>query len=223
MRRDACPLCDERTNINTTSSRTGSWLSIPAYKDRLEDWLTVFYFDLEQLRVPARYDSLLPMPSAEIAARLAKGEGLVVAHERRGAPPAILVAAPRWAQLASVEEALASMKSLPTEPTPVKLDPTLRPSEIRAVVRSAKKAMRQCFNDLTSRVPDAQGKVVLKFAIRDGAVLDATIETDSASLRDGPFEQCLLGATRALKFPVTGKDGKTTVAYPIVFANTDDH
>src|SRR5262249_27513884 len=65
VRREACPLCDDRNNIHTSSRRTESWLSIPAHKDVLEDQLAVFYFDLEQNRVPARYDSVLPMPSAQ--------------------------------------------------------------------------------------------------------------------------------------------------------------
>jgi len=72
-----------------------------------------------------------------------------------------------------------------------------------------------------SRVPDAEGKVKLRFAIQpDGTVANPTAEPDAPSLHDASFESCLVGVVRTLKFPVTGKSG--TVAYPVGFASADE-
>src|SRR5690606_6015043 len=99
-----CPTCENvPVKIHTSSSREPSWTSIPKYRKRLEAALIVVYVDLESL-VPARYEDILPMPTGEIAARLQKGDGLIAVRERKGAPPIILLAAPRRSQLSEVEE-----------------------------------------------------------------------------------------------------------------------
>src|SRR5207249_4621936 len=127
--------------------------------------------DLGPNRIPARYDALLPIPSAEIVARLERGEGLISIRERPGAPPAILLAAPRESQLDAVEETFAAMTSLPTATTPVALSSALRPEEIRGVVRSARKTYKACYEALLAREPEAKGELVLRFGVEaDGAV-----------------------------------------------------
>jgi len=107
IQREKCPLCDDSLNVYKDISRHGSWVDIPAYRAKLGASLNVYYFDLGERKIPARYDELLPMPSAEIIAKLEKGEGVIAARERVGAPSVLLVAAPRAAQLAVVEEEMA--------------------------------------------------------------------------------------------------------------------
>jgi hypothetical protein len=216
-RREACPLCDDHLSVNTSSGRTGSWVGIARDRARLADALAIFYFDLGDGRIPARYDAELPLPSAEIAAHLEKGEGLVAVRERPGAPPAVLVAAPREAQLADVEEALAAMKTLPAEPVTVPLKTHIKPQEIQAVVRASFGAYRRCYEAVLKTNPTATGTARLHFAIRgDGAVEALSVETD-ATLRDPAFEACVTAATRALAFPASHTATPTTVTYPINF------
>ncbi|WP_437670624.1 AgmX/PglI C-terminal domain-containing protein [Sorangium sp. So ce131] len=214
LRREACPRCDDRLPIHARSSRTGSWVGIPAARARLGSSLAVFYFDLGDLHIPARYDAELPLPSAEVVERLSKGEGLIAARERSGAPPVILIAAPRRAQLPAVEEALAAMEALPAAPVAVPLPKHLLRDEIQAVVRGQFGRFRVCYEELLERSPAAAGTIPLDFAILgDGTVADVKVDPATTTLRDATLEACMVEATRALRFPAAGE--KTTVVYPI--------
>jgi hypothetical protein len=217
VRREACPLCDDHLSIHTDSGRS-SWVGIPRDRAQLASSLAIFYFDLDDGRIPARYDGELPLASADIAARLARGDGLVAIRERPGAPPAVLIAAPREAQLADVEEALAAMKTIPVEPVAVPLKASLKPTEIQAVVRAAFGEYRRCYGALLKSDPAAAGTSRLKFAIRgDGSVDALTVDSDTG-LRGLTFDGCMTDVTRALVFPQTHAHGATTVTYPIMFA-----
>jgi hypothetical protein len=183
-RRRACSLCEDHLRMRTNRSGYDSWTRIPAARKRLPGALAVYYFDLAD-RIPARYDAELPLPSAEIAARLERGDGVVATRERPGAPPAILVAAPRAAQLADVEEALAQMKALPTEPTTIPLHADLRAPEIQAVVRASFGAFRSCHEAIRAKDPSAAGKVNVRFAIQgDGSVTGASAEPVEGTLHE---------------------------------------
>ncbi|HVY47506.1 MAG TPA: AgmX/PglI C-terminal domain-containing protein [Minicystis sp.] len=215
-REDACPLCAVDLNISTHSSRTDDWLGIlKAGADR-ERALVVYYDSLGSRRIPARFDAELPMPSADVEARLARGEGVVAAKERPGAPPAILIAAPRDAELAEVEAALAQMKSVPLEPVSVPLSDGLRPSEVREIVRGSRKDQRACYAALLERRPDAQGTLTLKLAVLpDGSVDDASSEA-TAGVRDADFARCMEDAAKKLVFPAT--HGRGNVTFPVRLA-----
>jgi hypothetical protein len=214
IRREQCPLCEERISVSSTTSREHSWTDIPKNRAQLGSALTVFYFDLDGWRVPARYDAYLPLPSAQIVERLERGEGLIAARERPGSPPVILIAAPRRAQHAAVEETLAAMTSLPTEPVTVAVTPTLRPEEIQTVVRGARGAHKACYEGLLARSPRAEGKISLKFSIdASGRTADVASVPESPALDDATFVQCLNGVVSGLQFPATGKT--TTVVYPL--------
>jgi hypothetical protein len=213
---EACPLCDTKINARTTSSWSGSWTAIPAEKGRMGTSLTVFYTHLAD-PIPARYDSLLPAPMAEVLPHLQKGEGLIVAKDRPGAPPVLLIAAPREAQLADVEEALSQMKALPASPSVVKLSAQLKADEIRSAVRSTgMPAFKKCYESLLSRSPSAAGKADIAFSIKgDGSIDDIKIDT-TEGLSDGAFQRCMTGATSPIRFPASGQT--TTVKYPVEFA-----
>ncbi|WP_437525511.1 AgmX/PglI C-terminal domain-containing protein [Sorangium sp. So ce726] len=219
LRKGACPRCEE-VATRTMGSWTDGWVQIPSVRPQLGSSLAVFYFDLGNQRIPARYDADLPLPAADIVARLEKGEGLIAVRERGGAPPAILIAAPRQAQLPAVEEALAAMEELPAGPVAVPLSADLTQAEIQAVVRTGFPAFRTCYEALLGRRPDAAGKVPLSFAIRgDGTAIDVVVDAATATLRDAATDRCMVEATRALRFPAIGK--KTTVVYPIEFSPGD--
>ena len=218
-RKQACSLCDDRLSIRMQTSRESSWVGIPKSRARLGNALAVFYFDLGSGRIPARYDAELPLPSAEIAARLERGDGLIAVRERPGAPPAIVIAAPREGQLGEVEEALAAMKTVPTEPVSVQLKPALKPQEIQSVVRASFGSYRACYEAVLKKDPTAAGTAKLHFAIRgDGTVEGLTVETTEGALHDPTFEACTTAATRVLVFPATRAPGSTTVTYPIAFS-----
>ncbi|XXX78452.1 AgmX/PglI C-terminal domain-containing protein [Sorangium sp. So ce134] len=217
LRQEACPRCDDRVLINRVSYGTDGWTQIPAARPQLGSSLAVFYFDLGNQRIPARYDADLPMPTADIVARLEKGEGLIAVRERGGAPPAILIAAPRQAQLPAVEEALAAMKELPAGPVAVPLPDGLTRAEIQAVVRTGFPAYRTCYEALLERRPEAAGTIPLSFAIlADGTAADVLVDAATATLRDAATDRCMVEATRGLRFPAIGR--KTTVVYPIEFS-----
>ena len=217
--REACPLCSDASNLHTSRSQVSSWVSLPATlgsdstrTPTFGSALTVFYYDLETNRIPSRYDAYLPLPSKEIAAHLEKGEGLFAVKIREGAPPVIVIAAPRWAQLSEVEKALGDMKTLPTEPTVVPLKPNARPKEIQAVVRASFGKMRQCYETHLASVPDAQGKISMAFTINpDGSVGD--LDASESTLTDATLQGCFKAVFADLKFPATGRT--TTVKYPI--------
>lgn len=212
---EACPLCEARIPIRSNTSRTTSWTAIPAAKSQLEKSLAVFYTHLGD-PIPARYDAVLPVPMSEVLPHLQKGEGVVIAKERPNAPPAILIAAPREAQLPEVEEAFATMKALPGSLTVIKVAPNLKPDEIRETMRtSAMPLMKQCYEALLQRSPGATGRVELAFTIKgDGALDDRKVEADG-TLREGTFERCVADALTKIHFTSTGQT--TTVKYPLTF------
>jgi hypothetical protein len=217
MRKEACPLCDDKLSAHTSSSRSDSWTRIPAEGSRVDDALVVVYFDLVARRIPARYDALLPMPSADIVARLEKGEGLIAVKTRDAAPPVILLAAPRDALLGDVEEAFAQMKALPTAPVTVSVSPRLRPREIQHTIRGARASFKTCADALLGKTPDAAGKIVLKLKVHaDGTTSDVHVEPSATKLDDASFVQCVEKAVATLSFPKGGSD--TNVTYPIAIS-----
>jgi len=216
-RQESCANC--KTDIDSRSSHDGSWLGIPRQRASLGSSLVVIYFDLEGGKIPARYDADLPLPSAEIASRLARGEGLVMAKEREGAPPVVVIAAPRFAQLDNVEEALAKMKVLPTSPTSITLAGNLEPEEIQDVVRPSFGTFRGCYEDVLKTNPTAQGRIFLDFKIEpDGHVTNAKVNVESSDL--SAMHTCMLNFTQNLAFPAAPQS--TTVVYPIMFSPGED-
>lgn len=213
---DKCPLCDTKMNVREWISRTGSWTQIPASKARIARSLAVFYTHLGD-PIPARYDDVLPVGMNEVLAHLMRGEGVVIAKERPNAPPAILLAAPREAQLAEVEEALAMMKTLPGSLTVIKVTPNLKPEEIRTGMRTAAMpGVKKCYEALLARSPGAAGKTEIAFTIKaDGALEDVKVESTD-SLREGTFERCMNDAISPIRFAPTGQS--TTVKYPFTFS-----
>ncbi len=220
LKKQACPLCAEDLRVRTSRSRNSSWVAIPMTmagsvegNPRWETALAVFYYDLGPDHIPARYDQYLPMSGARADEVLEQGKGLIAVRQRDGAPPVVMLAAPRWGQLDKVEEAFSRMTRLPSEPAVVELDAGLAPAEIQAVTRASRKAMRACYEELLSRKAGASGKVVFAYTIEgDGTVSNASLD-EGTTLSDVDFGACMLRVAQGLQFPATGR--KTTVKYPI--------
>jgi TonB family protein len=211
----SCPTC--RSDIDS-QTQTHGWVGIPQHRSALGNALVVFYFDLEENRIPARYDALLPMPSADIAARLSKGEGLVAVKERAGAPPVILIAAPRFALLDDVESELAKMNKLPTAPMAITLPGSLEAEEIQDVVRASFGSFRGCYEARLAQDPAAEGRIMLDFQIDpDGHVSNMKAVAESASIAS--MEACMADAAKNFVFPAAAQS--TTVKYPIMFSPGD--
>jgi len=209
-----CPLCDLDVRVSQ-SVRRSDWLVIPRYQAEFAGALKVFYFDLGDGRIPARYEAHLPMKVEAIVAELEAGKSFVVAAERPGSPPAVLLAAPRAILFPKVEERLADLDRLPTEPVYVDVPLKLRPEEIRAVVRGQwYPHVRRCYEQLLTRSPHAGGKVKAHFEIgAEGKIVSQELDTDDEVLRDEVFQTCVSDSLAKLVFPPT--DGRTTVGYPI--------
>jgi len=207
-----CPSC--KSDVQSQTHHETSWIGIVRSRAQIPSSLVVYYYDLEGGEIPARYDAELPLPSAEIKARLARGKGLVAARERKDAPPVILIAAPRFALLDNVEGTLAGMSELPTEPVAVDVPESLETEEIQSVVRGAFNSFRPCYEAVLKTNPSASGKINLDFTVEpDGRVSKAKAVADGATLQ--PMEACMLGVTQKIVFPMAAKE--TTVVYPILF------
>jgi hypothetical protein len=214
-REEACPLCTDSLSVSASRSRS-DWLMIPAAERRFTDTLVVFYFDLGINRIPARYEHHLPMAVADIEKELEAGKSFVKAMEREGAPPVILIAAPRTAMLEEVESHLAEMDELPVATAYVDVDRSLRPSEIQGVMRANYfEHARSCYDDVLKEDPKAQGRVALRFAIQpDGVPTLNEVDVMEGTLDRAPFLDCLGAALEKLRFPAGG--GEITVSYPIM-------
>lgn len=209
-----CPLCEKDVNIHESVGRS-DWLMIPSRRSEFERVLAVFYFDLAENRIPARYEQLLPMKVADIVKELEMGKSFVVAKERPGAPPSILIAAPRAALLADVEAKLASLDELPTNKIYADVDIKLRKEEIQGTMRAQYfPDVRRCYEARVKEAPTAQGTVKVHYTVdADGAIKDARLESpDEASLGSATLD-CISRALGKVRFPATGST--TTVTYPV--------
>ena len=194
----------------------GNWGMIPRSRKHFDEAMVVLYYDLERHRIPSRYASLLPMPPTELEATLAEGKSLTVATERAGAPPVLLIAAPRTAMLPDVERQVALLDELPTEPRFFEIANDLRPDEIRAIVRGAWiPEVRSCYETLRQSAPEAEGRIIAKFAVSpSGSVEQPEVTTQDAPLTDGSFLGCVESTVTKLTFPAIGRE--TTIHYPLV-------
>lgn len=217
-RDDACPLCDDHLDINTGAHQS-DWVIIPAERAGFDDAVVVFFYDLEENRIPARYSDEMPLDVGAIEARLQQGESFVVASATEGTPPRILIAAPRRAMLAEVEAALAQLDHLPVEPLVVDVSSRLRSDEIQGVIRGQFYGVaRGCYDQLLTSVPDAAGKVVLELSVdAQGAVASVDLEFEGDEVLASPtLQRCFREGAETLRFPAAGD--VTSVRYPIALS-----
>lgn len=217
-REAACPLCTDRTNVHTSRSQS-DWLMIPVAESSFGEALLVVYFDLGKNRIPARYERHLPMTVASIEHELEDGKSFILAKERVGAPPVVLIAAPRTAMLEDVERHLAELDRLPTELERVDVGLRLRPSEIQGVVRDSYFSVaRACYDQLLEEDKQAAGKVNLRFSIQpEGKVAEIEIDAVEGNLDRAPFKTCMADAMNdEVRFPASGQS--VNVTYPITFS-----
>ena len=210
-----------KVNVGRSISSTDSWTSLPvamgeepADMPQADRSMLVFYYDLGAGRVPSRYDAYLPIPSDDIAAALEEGDGLIALRKRPHAKPTLVIAAPRAAQLAEVEEALSKMTTVPTEPVRVHVAKGLTGPEIQSGVRSARKELRGCYESLLTRDAKASGRIDLAFQIAGNGKADEVSITEGSTLREPEFVECMTGAVKKLQFAATGESTKVT--YPFL-------
>jgi hypothetical protein len=209
-----CPLCDLDVDVGR-SIRQSSWMVIPESQSKFGEAMTVFYFDLGRGRIPARYEGHLPMKVGDIVRELEAGKSFVVAKERPGAPPALLMAAPRTAMLEDVEAKVAQLTELPLTPVFFDVGSELRPSELRGVMRGSWRIeARKCHETLVEGRAGAHGHADINISLAaDGRVTSAKVESREEALRDATFSACIAKAAEKLEFPATGKN--LTVVVPL--------
>jgi hypothetical protein len=208
-----------KISVGQSISSAQSWTSLPmamgeapADMPQADRSMLVFYYDLGSGRVPSRYDAYLPIPSDEIAAALEEGDGLIALRERPHAKPTLVIAAPRAAQLAEVEDALSKMTEAPREPVRVHLAKGLSAAEIQSVVRGSRKELRGCYEALLERDPKAEGRVDVSFQIDEkGGTRDVGL-AETSTLHERAFDECIVGVAKKLEFAATGET--TRVTYP---------
>ncbi len=210
-----CPVCPHDVNTDAHSSQVSNWTSIPRFANKIPNAMVVFYYDSED-PIPARYDTYLPIPVAGIQEHLRTGKGLIVVKEREGTWPVILLAAPRKAQMKAVEEALAKMTEIPTEPVSVEVPYRLTSAEIQLGVRSTYDGLKACYEELIQRQPKAQCTLELSFTIKpDGRVSD--LVTSVVGVEDPKFKSCEEAIVKELTFAANDKEKLTTVRYQVTF------
>ncbi|HEU4537798.1 MAG TPA: AgmX/PglI C-terminal domain-containing protein [Polyangiaceae bacterium] len=218
---DACRSCDEaKAGIHVASTHKELWSAIPAYAAQLEKALVVLYVD-EETMVPERYAKWLAAPAADLRAAFSRGEGLVAIKERPGAPPLVTVAAPRVAQLLTVEATLAAMGELPKQPVTVKLDDALTKNEIQRGMRAHFGPFWSCYESLIARRPDARGKATLSFTVEASGKVEGMRVALDGTLEDAELRPCFEKAAGAMHFPAWSQNpsAKTAIRYPLHFAN----
>ncbi|MFO0547638.1 MAG: AgmX/PglI C-terminal domain-containing protein [Polyangiaceae bacterium] len=212
---------DQRVGQSISSS--GSWIALPrmmgeqaADMPQPDRSMVVFFYDLGDNKVPARYDAYLPIPSAEIEAALEQGNGLVAIREREAGKPLVVIAAPREAQFATVHAVFADLAELPTEPILVPLEKKLLPGEIQAVVRSEFGALRKCYSEARTRDASLEGKLELSFSIDGEGVVTTAALGEGSTLTEATLASCALDMVKRLHFPASGASEPTKVTYPVV-------
>jgi hypothetical protein len=217
--KEACSFCKKRVNVHTHSSGESSWTGISKAKKHMTDALVVYYFDLDQMKIPSRYDAELPMPSQEIEDHLKQGKGVISVKNRENAPPVVLIAAPRRAQWEEVEKQFSEMKSLPNNPVFIELKAHVHPNEIQRAIRKNFSDIRKCYEALLQSSPKAAGKIVLSFGILpSGSMDDLKLETQDSPLNQQSFMSCVENVANKITFPSTKATKTTTVKYPLSFS-----
>jgi len=221
LEESACSVCDIDIRVQRSISRIDSWVDLALQAgERRADMpnpdrsMVVVYFDLEQNRVPSRYDAYLAVPSEETIERLERGEAFVAVRERPGKKPLLLLAAPRAGQLDHVETAFAEMTTLPMAPVVVEVPKKLLPAEIQGVVRGGFKGFRTCYEKILAVDPKAAGKVTAKFRIMPNGAVEA-VSSDS-TFEGSDIGNCIADRVAKMRFPAGGV--KTEVTYPIAFS-----
>ncbi|MEM9696023.1 MAG: AgmX/PglI C-terminal domain-containing protein [Myxococcota bacterium] len=220
LERKRCPLCPELEHV-ALSIAQNDWLSLVTDAPDLGRAAVVVAYDLERNRIPQRYESVLPMPVAEIESRLERGQSFILAEDRSPQPPVVLFAAPRTALLAEVKRAAADLTELPTELLPVDIPSTLRAEEIQATLRhDFFGPLKTCYEEELDRTPQIGGGLLLDFAIdSDGHTGPLTLENRSGDLlAREDFETCLRSAFAEVRFPAHASDEPTRVRYPVVLS-----
>ncbi len=210
------------THIGRSITSSGSWISLPRMLgEQAKDMpnpdrsMVVFFYDLEDNRVPSRYDAYLPIPSDEIAGVLAQGNGLIAVRERPHAKPTIVIAAPREAQLGIVHDVFANLNEIPREPMVVELEKKLSSSEIQATIRGSFGDFRACYDTARKRDGSLSGTMHLTFSVDGTGRVVSTKLGDGSTLTDSALAACALGVVSKLSFPASNSVTATAVTYPI--------
>lgn len=95
----------------------------------------------------------------------------------------------------------------------------LTPEGVKGAILEVVPHVKGCYEDGLDEVPDLGGALTVSFTVvdHDGVGRIDTVDLVHNELRDGPVEDCVLAAMRALQFDAP-EDGQMTITYPLVFA-----
>lgn len=202
---EACGFCDEvKTSIHTHQSGERLWSAIPRYAARLEKALTVLYITRETM-VPERYAKWLAAQRSEVEEAIERGDGLIAVKERPGAPPLVTIAAPRVAQLVTVEAKFAAMRELPKQPATIELKEELTHHELSDGMHRL--STGTCARELVKRQPAAAYQLEVGFTILGtGDVINVGFKGKLPN--DTTFASCIERTITGAKFPAWSRDPK---------------
>ena len=111
----------------------------------------------------------------------------------------------------------------PDDPSDHDGAPGIDPQYIQDRVRNEFFPLAQkCYADMSARVPDAGGSVVLAFDIvgnkNIGGIVEQVDVLNKSTLRDPEFIDCMRQSFLSVRFPPPEGGGMVTVEYPIEFS-----
>lgn len=136
-----------------------------------------------------------------------------------------------WASGSQGEEAAKDAKEGRFEEHPDANGEGIDPKFVQATVREQLVPMvRDCYEEVLSRQPDAGGQVDMWFKIVADDKLGGLVEEDEehdggmigGTLSDEKMQTCVRESLLTVTFPPPAHGGVVTVGYPIVFAPGDD-
>ena len=95
--------------------------------------------------------------------------------------------------------------------------PSLEKEEIKEVIQSHTEEIRYCYTKVLTVEPELEGKVVVRFEIRETGKV-GTVEITESTLNHESVEGCIVAAIRKWVFPEPRNEDTVFVTYPFIFS-----
>ena len=138
--------------------------------------------------------------------------------------PKVAKSTPQWtAAKVGIQRALDARKDDDADAPPTG---TLPKEYIReTVLDEAFPLVKECYDNLLEKDPDAVGRVVLQFAIMGdesvGGIVDEVKFSEDSELQDEDFRECVAQSMMSTVFDPPQGGGRVVVHYPFVFTNSE--
>ncbi len=95
---------------------------------------------------------------------------------------------------------------------------TVDKKSYQVAIKQNKIHFSNCYKELITRLPEAQGKVVMTFSVNPKAeVENIAVEKETSTLTDESFISCMTDALKKVEFKPAPKGILVDIKYPFVF------